>query len=195
MSRIYLQIATFIILSVLVASIAARAFGEQQPANATIRGFKDDCQNASDICWHGITINQTTMTEAENKLQSYVYTLAPVSAQARALNSSHNAPCGAYLLYESVKVSGVVMRCRGLLLGDWINHFGMPDAVGQSHDVLFYTGKTKMRLQIIGELTPDAPIAEFALYLPHVAREFEYDWRGFAPQWRYCQLNIPNPCM
>jgi len=158
-------------------------------------GFKDGCQNTTDICWYGVKIDQTPVIDARNKLEGHTYFLVSTSTKPSAQNFTNNdLLCGAYFIYEYATVNGLVIRCRGLLLGDWINHFGMPDGVGQFHNVLFYTGKTKMRLQIKGALTPQAPIVEFVLYIPRAISEYAYDWRGFAPRWRYCQLNTFNPC-
>jgi hypothetical protein len=195
MSAILLKLSFVTLLIIAPICLAARTFGEQRPSNTAMTGFIDGCQNTTDICWYGVTINQTPLTEAENTLQGHAYFIVRTSTKASGQNFNANKlPCGAYFLYEYDKVNGVVIRCRGLLLGDWINHFGMPDGVGQYHDVLFYTGKTKMRLQIKGALTPQAPIVEFALYIPRAISEYAYDWRGFAPRWRYCQLNTFNPC-
>ena len=195
MLTILLKLSFVTLLVLAPLCVAARAFGEKQPASTTMRGFKEGCQNAVDICWYGVTINQTPVTDAENTLRGHAYFIVRTSTKASAQNiNENNLPCGAYFLYEYANVNGLVIRCRGLLLGDWINHFGMPDGVGQYHDVLFYSGKTKMRVQIKGALTPDAPIVEFALYIPRALSEYAYDWRGFAPRWRYCQLNTFNPC-
>lgn len=175
--------------------LAALLLGEQQSVNPAMRGFQENCQHTVEVCWYGITINQTAVTDAMNKLQgrSYVFVSASTKQTEQRRNNS-SLPCSADFINEYATVNGLVIQCRGLKLGDWINHFGMPNAVGQYHDVLYYTGRTKMRLQIQGALTPQAPIVEFILYIPRAYNEYGYDWRGFAPRWRYCQLNTFNPC-
>ncbi len=195
MATILLKLSFVIFMVGTTTGLAARAFGEQLPANAAMRGFNEGCQNAVDVCWYGVTINQTAVTDARDKLRGHNYFLVSTSTNRSGQNVNENdLPCGAYFIYEYAKVNGLVVRCRDLLLGDWINHFGMPDGVGQFHDVLFYTGKTKMRLQIKGALSPESPIMEFGLYIPRALSEYEYNWQGFAPRWRYCQLNTFNPC-
>jgi hypothetical protein len=194
MSTILLKLSLVIFMVVAVTCLSARAYGEKLPANTAMRGFKEGCQDTTDICWYGVTINQTPVIDARDKLRGHTYFLVSTTTKSATHSNDNGLPCGAYFIYEYAKVNGLVLRCSGLLLGDWINHFGMPDGIGQSHDVLFYTGKTKMRLQIKGALTPEAPIVEFVLYIPRALSEYAYDWRGFAPRWRYCQLNTFNPC-
>ena len=195
MSAILLKLSIVIFGAITVTCLGARVYGEQLPANSAMHGFKEGCEDTTEICWYGVTINQTAVSDAQNKLQGHTYFLISTTTKSSAHNTTDSdLPCGAYFIYEYAKVNGLVVRCRGLLLGDWINHFGIPDGVGQTHDVLFYTGKTKMRLEIKGALTPEAPIIEFVMYVPRALSEYEYDWQGFAPRWRYCQLNTFNPC-
>lgn len=195
MTKILLKLTSVVLGVILFTCLAARFIGERQPANEAMLGFKEGCQYTSDICWYGVTINQTPVKDAMNKLQGHNYLLVSTSTKVSGRNRNDtDLPCGAYFIYEYATVNGIVIQCRGLRLGDWINYFGMPNAVGQYHDVVYYTGKTKMRLQIQGMLTPEAPIVEFSLYVPRAFTEYGYDWRGFAPRWRYCQLNTFNPC-
>src|SRR3982750_52267 len=99
-------------------------------------------------------MNQTPITDAMNKLQGRSYFFVSTSTkQAEPSRNNSDLPCSADFIYEDQTVNGLVIQCQGLRLGDWINQFGMPNAVGQYHDVLYYTGKTKMRLQIQGALT------------------------------------------
>jgi hypothetical protein len=194
MSTILLKLSFVIVLIGTATCLAARSYGERLPPNDSLNGFKDGCQNITDLCWYGVTINQTPVVDAEKKLEGHSYILISTTTKPNTQTNSNTLPCGAYFIYEYATVNGLVLRCRGLRLGDWINHFGVPDGIGQQHDVLFYNGKTKMRLQINGALTPDTPIIEFALYIPRAFSEYQYDWQGFAPRWRYCQLNTFNPC-
>ncbi len=195
MTNLLLKLTLVVSGVMMFTCLAARGFGEQKTINPAMRGFNDGCQASIEVCWYGITINQTPITEAMNKLQGRSYFFVSASTkQPVQTRDSDDLPCSADFIYENVTVNGLVIQCRGLKLGDWINHFGMPNAVGQYHDVLYYTGKTKMRLQIRGALNPQAPIVEFILYIPRAFSEYGYDWRGFAPRWRYCQLNTFNPC-
>ncbi len=195
MTSILLKLTWVVFGVMMFTCLAARSVGEQQPSNIAMLGFKEGCQDTVEVCWYGVTINQTPVTEAMNKLRGHSYFLVSTSTKSLGRNPHDgDLPCGAYFIYEYATVNGLVIQCRGLRLGDWINQFGMPNTVGQYHDVLYYTGKTKMRLQIQGMLTPEAPIVEFILYVPRAFTEYGYDWRGFAPRWRYCQLNTFNPC-
>jgi len=195
MSKILLKLSLVSFCVITITCLAARVLGSQQPTNMAMNGFNEECADPVDVCWYGVMINQTPVTDARNKLRGHNYFLVSSTTKPSTQNIADNElPCGAYFIYEYATVNGLVVRCRDLLLGDWINHFGMPDGVGQFHDVLFYTGRTKMRLRIKGALTPGAPIVEFVLYVPRTLSEYEYAWRGFAPRWRYCQLNIFNPC-
>jgi hypothetical protein len=195
MTKLLLKLTIVVFGVTLFTCLAARMFGERQSISPAMRGFKDGCQDAVEVCWYGITINQTPIIEAMNKLQGRSYFFVSSSTkQSTQKDNNIDLPCGADFIYEDATVNGLVIQCQDLRLGDWINHFGMPNAVGQYHDVLYYTGKTKMRLQIEGALTPQAPIVKFILYVPRAFNEYEYEWRGFAPRWRYCQLNTFNPC-
>ncbi|MBI1281152.1 MAG: hypothetical protein GC179_23705 [Anaerolineaceae bacterium] len=195
MTKLLLKLTIVVFGVIIFTCLTARAFGEQQAVKPAMRGFREGCQAAVDVCWYGITINQTPISEAINKLQGHSYFFVSDSTKPSAQNyEDKNLPCSVDFIYEYATVNGLVIQCHGLQVGDWINQFGVPDAVGQYHDVLYYNRKTEMRLKIQGALTPQSPIVEFILYVPRAFTEYGYDWRGFAPRWRYCQLNTFNPC-
>src|SRR6185436_20597898 len=114
MSTILLKLSFVTLLVLAPLCVAARAFGEKQSASTTMGGFKEGCQNAVDICWYGVTINQTPITDAENTLRGHAYFIVRTSTKASAQNiNENNLPCGAYFLYEYANVNGLVIRCRG----------------------------------------------------------------------------------
>lgn len=197
MPKVILKLSVFLVMVLSSAGFAAEVLGKQQPPNPALRGFSEGCPNTRQSCWYGVLVNQTRVADAWNILQGQNYLLASslsTAASKQSIFTDQDLQCGTYFMYEYRTVNGLIVKCKNLLLGDWLNIFGMPDRVGQYHDVLYYHGDVTMRIQIIGELRPNAQITEFMFPVPRPYRESQYDWQGFAPRWRYCQLNIDNPC-
>lgn len=197
MPKVILKLSLFLVMVFSSIGFVAQAFGKQQSPNPALSGFTDGCQNTRQSCWYGVLVNQTRVSDAWNILQGQNYFLASslsTEASERSTPADQNLQCGIYFIYEYRTVNGLIVKCKNLLLGEWLNKFGMPDAVGQYHDVLYYQGEVAMRLKITGALRPNAQIVEFMFPVPHPYRESQYTWQGFAPRWRYCQLNTHNPC-
>lgn len=196
MSKIILKLSIYLIVTISSLGFVAQAFGQQRQPNASLRGFHEGCEQANHVCWYGVMVNETRVSDAWTILEGRNYFLASSLSNEASKRSLENPDldCGTYFIYEYRTVNGMIVKCRNLRLGDWLNTFGMPDAIGQYHDVLYYQGDVTMRVKITGALRPDAPVVEFMFPVPRPYRENQYNWQGFAPRWRYCQLNVDNPC-
>jgi hypothetical protein len=198
--RLYLKLILPIALIFLALTLTARALGTTQPPNPSLRGFIEGCEGKPQPCWYGIVPGVTTIEEAKIILATHDYWERPnyllYDEGYEYVNISEAPSCVTLVRYEGdTVVRELSLGCLGIRLGDVISYWGTPKTLGygevRSIDYLGYSG------YFIGLVRSNLQaylwVHDIHLHTqPKNSPEQSFErrrWRGFAPFWRYCQLN------
>lgn len=199
MTRFYLKLIVPIALVCLIFTLTARTVGTTQPPNPALRGFVEGCEDKPQPCWYGIVPGMTTIEEAKMTLATNDYWERPKElvyyGGSQYVNISEAPSCITLGIYEGDEVvRGITLSCLGIRLGDVISHWGTPKSFGYGElrtiDGLGYPGYG-IRLHRTN-YQPHLWMHEIYLFKPPENINEQplngYKWHGFAPIWRYCQL-------
>jgi hypothetical protein len=199
LTRFYIKLILPIAFACLIFTLIARAIGTTQPPNPALRGFVEGCEDKPQPCWYGIVPGITTIGEAKIILTTNDYWERPKElvyyGGSQYVNISEAPSCVNLVRYEGEEVlSGITLRCLGIRLGDVISYWGIPRDFGYGEvrtiDGFGYPGYAA-RLHR-SDYQPHLWMYEIYLYIPSEnlnEQPFIGDkWHGFAPIWRYCQL-------
>lgn len=203
MFRPLLKLVLFITFGFALTTLTARALGNIQLTNPSLSGFTEGCEGESQLCWYGIVPGESKFSDARKWVQSWnseeyreIESTATFDVNTRTIGSRYSVN-SCYTFFHSTQPSTVVdyievSDCPDLKLGDLINQFGIPDKIqfrtgvwGTLNEFLFildnrgevFDLRTKPRVFVIPS-TDDTSLF--------------FNWHGFAPHWRYCQLEPQN---
>jgi hypothetical protein len=197
-----LKISMGWMIAFAVLSLGAREVGRTRPSHPALAGFRDGCENLPAPCWHGI-IPGITSKEATRAIMTSLGYSGIESAPGFVMNyhtSSAGTPQCIFIGYsaggDERGIASLEIGCSGLTVGDATSVLGFP--AGMRFDRLLST-------VYLGFVQPDTgyvtgvtirpqklsayAVVSFINLVPARRRNQEAArWRGFAPIWRYCQL-------
>jgi len=191
-----LKISGYLVAILLTVSIAAKAIGSLQPPYPALRGFVEGCEDKPQPCWHGIVPGVTLADDARKIVEGLGYVLNDTNSTEVYLFNGSSAFCrGVMLVHPDDKASISLLmfsHCSNFVLGAF-SLLGLPTLITKSYPksstvtlAEFYNvmvnwckGCTNLSAHSKVEL----------VYISTTINRFSgVPWRGFAPQWRYCQL-------
>ena len=183
----------------------ADVLGATLPPNSALQGFILNCEGKLPPCWFGIVPEVSTrrdilrITDAHNyAVQKEIY-----DGSFRVYSDFVPVPgiqscqlgVGYGLHFEVVDYS--LKDCHGIYLGDVINLFGDDTAIsfeqGTSGTLTFTNGDFKAVFSFIGGIRPMSPVNGMEIYPASISLTTVFQWHGFAPKERYCQVEPDNP--
>jgi hypothetical protein len=200
---------SFITLSAFaIGGLMMMTLGSTQPVHPALDGFVEGCEGITQPCWYGIVPHVTTLDEAEILLEQANYAFD----QSGALRDTYDymdfrrpvqdGGCSSItLIYgydlRDVLVEGVVLQlCQNVYIGDVL------EAVdGRINRILISSGgglmeiddgQTLINFQWAANVNPYSQVEHIDLepiYMYGIPPLVS--WNGYAPSWRYCQLE-PN---
>jgi hypothetical protein len=209
MALLCIRVSVILIFGFVGGSLAMVTLGGMQSSHSGLDGFVEGCEGLPQPCWYGIVPHVTTLNDAEMILEHANYTFD----QSGALRDSYDyvdfrrpiqeGQCSAItLIYgynlQDVLVEGMVLQlCQDLYIGDIleivdepINRiFISPTGVGF---IEVNDSQILISFQWSGNVNPYSEVRHIDLEpayvygVPPLAA-----WSGYAPLWRYCQLQ-PN---
>jgi hypothetical protein len=178
-----LKIIVYLITLFLSFNIAAKAVGSVQPPNAILRGFIENCEDKPQPCWFGIMPGVTTVNEAKLLLSQF---------------SPNELDCTRF--WQSEMIVYQIRLCSPTRIGDLDYYFGNihklfldPTFEVTFPSLLFQDGNIQAlpRYDVYKyheyRYSPFDPY--FFILVNSVPPAIQiYNWHGFVPKWRYCQL-------
>lgn len=197
----YLRIIAALQMLFILGSFILMTFGSTQPINPTLRGFIEGCEGIPQPCWYGIVPGVTNETDATANLTArgfvvtrqfndYIYGCSDyggeVSMTLCVTNINGNR--------ESNLVARISFGDSGLIVGEIFEVLGVPEGVflGDTFTTtLIYSSKTVVYLE--GDLKTFVTAAGYSRVSWMELQMTEnttpqFEWMGFAPHWRYCQV-------
>jgi hypothetical protein len=197
MIRFWLTLTLLLSMVIILLVILAISFGMSKPIAPELTPF-GYCTGIP--CWLNIDIETDNFNAVDSTLRAHGYTIASVYR-------SSGAPCD--VVISTINSGSDVIAllqlvdCRGLLLGDLIGIFGLPDRVwvtgfcdwglGYSpHMIVYVEGQISYDRGHV-EMLPRSRVMEIEfLGTPYTNYEAAR-WHGFVPLWRYRQLEPTAP--
>jgi len=210
MTRFLLKLAILLAFVLTFTSLAARALGSMQPPNPALRGFTEGCKNKPQPCIYGIVPGLTTIHDAQKQVERLGYDL--YSSEEKILHYSNlvgsrkkTEPCSNIHLRNDnnlIVYNIFFVGCDGLTIGE-LSFLGFPERMLQGPELLIQIGEYSV-IQIsqygfkngefyLKEWSPNSIVNNLDIGSStsgaHIALELAgFNWRGFLPYWRYCQL-------
>jgi hypothetical protein len=183
-------------------NLIARAVGIAKPPNPALNGFFDQCSDQPRPCWHGILPGITTKETARAMLAEMGYT-GHDSASGFLMDyhtTEENVPQCIFIGYsaggDEGKIASLELGCSTLTVGEVSGVLGFPEAlrfdrllsslsVGYVQPETGFITNVTLGAKDISAFTP----ADF-ISLTRAGQHGDgaAGWRGFAPVWRYCQM-------
>jgi hypothetical protein len=209
--RFYLKYIPLCITIFLLLAMAARALGGTQPPNDAFKGFVEGCEDKPQPCWYGV-VPGTSREKLREVFQRFDCHATSNYLDARRRNvvavscaDGQWIPKIVYALDYSISkdnptVAFLAITLRTGNVGDLAAIVGGPThlEVSDSHLWLSFAdgvyrriGSANKKLEWFGL---DSEVALIFLYAPGQRDETDFSpWHGFAPGWRYCQLDGALP--
>jgi hypothetical protein len=186
MTRLWLTLAALVLLALFLSIGATLGVGAVTQPHPMLLTF-EMCQQT--VCWLGIDIDRTTLSEAARLLERFDY--RPLDAV------TYQAPgglCDVVLGNDGLSetILGIqLFNCVDLELGDLWTVLGRPTLIANdcfNNWVLWYHNAAVFSSNA---LTPRSSVSQIAFYNRNLLRNAHrvgVPWHGFTPQWRYNQL-------
>jgi hypothetical protein len=205
-SRYMSKWAAGLVVIALLLCLVAKALGGLQVPNPLLANFGVGCAGMARPCWQGIAPGLTRISAAREIVEALGYvpdnTNIELSDRVFVYRAAQLRPACLDLYYAPATgmVESVVLRCLSLRVGDIILGAGAPaQRWGKPalREALYYPDRLVAFLQY-GQphLSPHNMVEavyvraqENNLFNPAIA----IGWHGFAPLWRYCQLEADYP--
>jgi hypothetical protein len=207
-SHLYFKSIGLIVTACLMLSLVARTLGNIQQMNPALRGFTEGCEEKPQPCWHGIVPRLTSVVEARQILIDAKYT--EFTSPLPTFPFAFKGPGGVEVYFDSTYGSTVdrldLIFRNTLPIGDVMSILGQPHR-------LMLANKRGMVAATYGDETNwlyiDFMDTHFNALEPFGETHFgielfwlekarpddAFRWHGFAPLWRYCQLEpTAQPC-
>lgn len=186
-------------------NVSAAALGSMHPFDPMLAGFATGCDyDPPQPCWHGIVMGKTTEAESQRILERENYVLlsdsgffvsyAPAAQPADTCQKivlSKGGIEGQMFIFDII-----FSRCSGVRSGDLMRVLGTPASINMSMPTIAYgTGLTNVIFSVWSDTwntSPFEPINSIRLGGGFGDMQI-YDWHGFMPEWRYCQLETAHP--
>lgn len=201
-----MRLGAGLVLAVSILCILAMVAGGLQTPNPLLDDFDVDCDGEIRPCWQGIVPGVTTVGAARAVVEALGYKPDNTSIELSdhvfvfRMEQLNPACIDIYYLPGSGQVESVVLRCLTVNIGDLMVKVGAP---GQrwgkpgGREAFFYPRRLVAFLQYGQQhLSPHNMVEavyvraqENNLFNPVIA----IGWHGFAPLWRYCQLEVDYP--
>jgi hypothetical protein len=183
-------------------NVLALSVGGLKPAHAALDGFVETCADKPQPCWNGIVPGVTTIDETR-RIMAYAgsgVTLFNDLTEEYMLYFILTPPspiCVAQFLLDREVIARVQLQvCReaDMTIGDLTGTFGLPRQVVMIPPQNLVYGEIAVNTE--GWLMPLLPYSQISfinLLRPSSVRQRFFDWHGFVPAWRYCQLEPDYP--
>lgn len=188
-------IALFTSANVLMAEL-----GRIQTPPAALDGFGDACAAIPQPCWNGIIPGQTTIDETR-RIMAYAgsgVTLFDDLTESYVLYFIPPRPtplCMILFQMDETIVSRLQLQvCKeaNVKVGDLTATLGVPGRlIVVPPQNLVYEGVSITIEGWRARMLPTSRVSFISLLRPTARRRPFFDWHGFVPEWRYCQLE-PN---
>jgi hypothetical protein len=211
MSLFLLKLTSIVIFALVIISFVAPMLGSNQPPSPILQGFFAGCGDQPQPCWNGIHPGITTAAKAQIQLELEDYKL--FANNADVLFYSNNVGLSAksqscsiirlFFTHDTQIVSTMSLNdCDGLMFGDLLI-LGFPEKMVESQDVYVKVGE-----YYVAEMSQNVVVDEHymriewspttnvnSLYIGSSTKGLNESidlmgnpWHGFAPHWRYCQI-------
>jgi hypothetical protein len=198
MTAVLVRLTGICIVLCVVLNTGMMVLGSSQPPQPVLAGFSEGCHDMPQPCWYGIVPGVTREPE-----------LLQLMAFAGDGRYSYDDQGTSYLIYftmpPSVPACMLIFRLNGglvnsatvglcnrspLRLGD-LSTSTVPfyDAISMTPYQVAYGTVT---LYLNGWPSPNSPVNSINL-LSQADLIQHYNWHGFVPQWRYCQIEPEYP--
>ncbi|MBI5666454.1 MAG: hypothetical protein HZC41_00480 [Chloroflexi bacterium] len=193
---------TFTLVAVFAGfNAAARAFGRLQPPNPALAGFTEGCEGKPPPCWYGIVPGKTSVEAAQRLLERAQVRIKEFRVNLTGAIRGEAARFCAFELGNDGQVITLIQvrYCpeHEVSLGQFMLAWGTP--LGTRYSVepirpaqVIFRGTT---VSVSGLRSPYERVQRLVLFQAEAGMPIVNHWFGFAPPWRYCQLepNVP-PC-
>lgn len=194
-----------VVVAALVC-LGAAALGHLQMPDPALAGFDAVCRAENRPCWQGIVPGVTLIGEAREVVEGLGYqpdnSNIELSDRVFVYRSEALRPgcIDVYYVPATGLVESVVLRCSTVSIGEVMVQAGKPtERWGRLniYEALYYRQRMVVTLRYgQGQITPGHTVdaiyvraQEKNLFNPPLA----IGWHGFAPVWRYCQLEADFP--
>jgi hypothetical protein len=199
------KLALPLILVFALLTVAARVFGAAQTRDPILAGFTQDCTGKPQPCWYGIVPGVTSLQEVRAIMSHHAQAreIEPVTFNI-AYRFSNRDQVFFNSLYNTYVDHMILKMDNHVSVGDILSTVGMPDRIffrrtesPITYDVDYEQAQLTVILldTAIGKLSPHEDISmllDIRAQRPPAAGFQTYQWRGFAPHWKYCQMQ-PGP--
>jgi hypothetical protein len=180
-----------ILITLVVTAITV---GKQAPPHTAAIGFTAGCEGKTQPCWQGIVPGVTTIETADDAVENVGFSkLDRRSFGNRAVYQLREAVvsnCASLTLYHRVTVDTILLEdCSGITVGDVVA-IGLPthiilSEIG-SHLLLVEGGA--LQFQLSDSYAPQSTVTSIRIVKQATTGVDSFYWRGFAPTWRYCDV-------
>jgi hypothetical protein len=190
------------VVGLTLLNFSAHAVGTMLPPNASLDGFYEGCEGKARPCWHGIIPGVTTKEAARAILAQLGYSGVDSASgfQMDYHTTAPNMPQCIFIGYtaggDEGKIASFELGCSNLTIGDITSTLGFP-AMLRFDRLLstLYVGYMRPDVESITKVTVRSQklsaytVADF-IGFARAGQQAEgaAAWRGFAPIWRYCQI-------
>jgi hypothetical protein len=188
------------ILVFTALTLAARTYGAAQMRDPVLAGFIERCDGRPQPCWYGIVPGETSMQEVRSIMEQYsqVREIRPVTFGI-AYQFSNTDHVFFDSLYNTTVYHMVLKLDNHISVGEVLSTIGMPDHIlfRRTQSPIMYTFDFEKAQLLIIVLEPPLDMlsphqnVSMLLDINSLTSPFpgtSYRWRGFAPHWKYCQM-------
>jgi hypothetical protein len=202
MSVLLRMVASLSVITFGSVSILMVGFGRMQPSHTALDGFADACAGVPQPCWNGIVPGMTTIQEMraimayagagialfDDLTESYVMYFVPPQPSPLCVIL--------FQMDETIIARVQLQICKeaDMKIGDLTTALGLPDRLILVPPQNLVYGHIRVSTQGWRDpIVPDSRVSFISLLRPTARRRPLFNWHGFVPEWRYCQLEPEYP--
>jgi hypothetical protein len=200
---VFFQIRLSVLSLLLLIGVVVIAQHTAAPLPYGLGSFAESCDARLAACWLGIVPGQTTPHDAVDLLIVHGYRLSHGTAARSPMMGYETQvgrePCRVELYWSDAHITQMGMYfCEGIRLGDLQALFPRDEALRISlgdagGSIESY--RPPFLIPFVGALSPRATVYAVWLHpLNQLRSSLTFAWSGYAPLWRYCQLQSTSAC-
>jgi hypothetical protein len=197
-----IKLSAYLVATLLILSVAAKAIGSLQPINSSLSGFIDNCEGKPTPCWYGILPGTTTAYDGKILMEQAGYKqTSDTSFNSIYVTQVEDAGLCNKVVFLQGGVNGemiiftiVLSECPDIRSGDLMSIFRTPSFVSMNMPMLFY-GTNGVTTNFDRMVDWDTSVfAEVKSIRLQIGNQWPIiPWKGFIPHWKQCQMEISVP--